>query len=985
MKFTKAFFKRPWIIIATCIALTGIFGFFIKNLGIDNSIRQFLPQKDASYTRLVNTEEEFGSMIVIGVSLEANRGSILTPENIEVVRKITDRALEIDQVDEIDSLTHIDYVCDSDGSISASQLIPDTYTGSDEDIMQLKSRLSEWSDMYNRVIINDDNTATQMQITVHSPSEDEKAEKMSRLAEVKAALKNAKELSTEEKADLKAELLTLKETDAERQQKVLSKIRQIVIEETENHDLHYEIFGDPVVAESARSFMISDLIFLIPLVILVVLLSLFFSFKTLDGTLLPLITVVMATVWTMGIMAALGITFTIVSSVIPVALIAVGSAYGIHVLTHYYVALDNGKGELTKEAYENAVFAGLKEVMTAVVLAGITTIVGFISLVSSPIEPLHSFAIFTAVGVGISLLLSITFIPALLLQKSINTVIKQREKKKIINEKIQRRIERARQIAGGKLSEEASGNTFYSIYHFFCGSKERLILFTIALVAISCVGLRQLKIDTALINYFPKDCDMRKGIDYVDKQFAGTNSVYFNIEGQKPGDITNPELLKAVDDMQDYLAENYDGIGKIVSLTTFIKRINQVWHVPGYSLNNTAGGAGQEASDDGFTSAFESDFGDFGDFGDSSFDDFGDFGDDFADSSDSQDSSAEPEEDYSPVMPENWVDPDTVYTARLSEKMDLASVLDMLNQAYVAAGGKTATTEKMMKVLDNMFNYNGMAFYEIPYDYTKYPVSSRQQLRGVVNGYLTLLSGSLGRFVDDDMNPRVMRITCQLRNHSTEETGNIIQAAKDYAKKNFPEGYTIEATGAGEMEYTMTDMIVKSQVQSLLISLICVFVIIAVSFRSAWAGIVGAIPLALAILLNYMVMGFSGINLDLVTSIIASVAVGVGIDYTIHFLTTYKEERSRCENLEVVTRETFKKSGHGIVTNALAVGLGFLVLCFSKFVVLRYIGILVAIVMFTSSFLAMTIIPGILNVFEPRFIYKNAKIASSSKEETENK
>ena len=175
------------------------------------------------------------------------------------------------------------------------------------------------------------------------------------------------------------------------------------------------------------------------------------------------------------------------------------------------------------------------------------------------------------------------------------------------------------------------------------------------------------------------------------------------------------------------------------------------------------------------------------------------------------------------------------------------------------------------------------------------------------------------------------------------------------------------------MEYTMTKMIVSSQVQSLLISLISVFIIITIAFGSAWAGLVGAVPLALAILLNYMVMGFAGINLDLVTSIIASVAVGVGIDYTIHFLTTYKEERAKTDNLELVTRETFRKSGHGIVTNALAVGLGFLVLCFSKFVLLRYIGVLVAIVMFTSSYLAMTIIPGILNVFEPKFISKESK------------
>ena len=297
----------------------------------------------------------------------------------------------------------------------------------------------------------------------------------------------------------------------------------------------------------------------------------------------------------------------------------------------------------------------------------------------------------------------------------------------------------------------------------------------------------------------------------------------------------------------------------------------------------------------------------------------------------------------------------------------------MLSDAYVKAGGKYATVEKMVDVIEREYNYNGKAYYEIPSDPAKYPVVSKEDLEGVVDGYLTLLSGSLGRFLDDEMNPKVMRITCQLRNHSTQETGEIIADAKDYAAKHFPEGYTIEATGAGEMEYTMTNMIVSSQVSSLLISLISVFIIIALSFQSGWAGLVGAIPLALAIILNYMTMGFAEINLDLVTSIIASVAVGVGIDYTIHFLTTYKEERSRSDDLEEVTRQTFIKSGHGIVTNAIAVGFGFLVLCLSKFVVLRYIGVLVAIVMFTSSFLAMTVIPGVLNEFTPKFIRPKEK------------
>ena len=97
-------------------------------------------------------------------------------------------------------------------------------------------------------------------------------------------------------------------------------------------------------------------------------------------------------------------------------------------------------------------------------------------------------------------------------------------------------------------------------------------------------------------------------------------------------------------------------------------------------------------------------------------------------------------------------------------------------------------------------------------------------------------------------------------------------------------------------------------------------------------------------------------------------------------MTTYRDERALSDNLEEVTRQTFRKSGHGIVTNALAVGFGFLVLCFSRFVVLRYIGFLVAIVMFTSSFFAMTVIPGILNLFEPKFIRPKEKKETKTSE-----
>ena len=989
MNFLKKFFRHPWAIIISCVALTGFFGFFITRLQMDNSLRQFFPQKDESYDRMNATEETFGSMLSIGVVIDAKDGTILTPEYLDVIKKISDQVELIDNIEDVKSITNIDYVCNIDGSISPANIIPEedfnTENGllTQESIKNLKLRIQSWEDMYNRVIVNDDFTGSQMQISVKPNGETKmqvmEAEKAldeakaskdpQKISEAKANLKATK-IAIEER--IKAAKLALKEAkktkdeaaiekaeeefynanssknDSARQQFVLKQVTKIVEKETSGKALIVKIVGEPVQSMNSKNYMMSDLIGLIPLVAIVVLISLYLSFHTMEGTLLPLITVLMSASISVGLMGLMGYTFTLVSSVIPVALIAVGSAYGIHVLTHYYVEVEKLNGEITREMHEEALLCGLKEVWKAVLLAGITTVVGFISLITSPLQPLHSFSIFTAIGVGLSLLLSVTFIPAILLLKDPKTISKKRDLKiiKRATKKVKEKLERLSSLRGNKSEVEASGDTLYSIFKFFCGSHTRITLTSLLIIILSIVGLKMLKVDTALINYFPKESEFRQDIDYVDNSFAGTNSVFFLVEGPEKGDISNPDILKAVDGMEANLKKNFPEIGKIVSLTTFIKRINQVFNDPSTYIPETIEETPAE------TSAQDMDFGDV-DFGDMDLSAFGDIS-----------TPSEDEEFIDTSIPH----PNEAYTQKLQKEYTANELLAAFNRAYSEAGGKNAKVDDIVEILLRDCNFNGKAFYEIPFDEDKYRVKKHEDLKKVINGLIILLSGSLDEFADGNTSSKSMRITCQLRNHNTTNTGYIIKAAEAYAKEHFPEGYTLKATGSGEMEYTMTDMIVSSQLTSLFISLLSVFIIIAISFKSGWAGILGAVPLAFTILLNYMMMGFCHINLDLITSIIASVAVGVGIDYTIHFLSTYKEERSKSSDIVAVTKETFKKSGHGIITNALAVGLGFLVLCLSKFIILRYLGILVAIVMFTSSFLAMTIIPGILNLSDPKFI-----------------
>lgn len=1019
------FFKHPWLIIVTTFIVTGLLAFQLKDIQMDDSTRLYFPQKHESYQRLIESEDRFGSTVVIGVSLETDKGTVVTPEILSIIDRISTDVEKLPTVDRVDSLTNIDFIEDVDGALTAGNII-DLERDEDgylplmtvEQTNILKQNLRDWDEMYTRSIISDDNKAAQMQITLitnNHPGEfafasllsaDEietlakggiktfadfkKLEKKGGLAAVEgldeALLEKVRTVIANEKS----------ESDIERE--TLESVKEITEKYTKGTGLKVIYFGDPVVSANMREFIISDLTRLIPIVSIVVLLTLFASLKTLDGTVLPLITVLFSTACTCGLMAIFKFTFTIVTSVIPVALIACGSAYGIHVLTHYYIALDEElkKGTvITKEKHKEIVLKGVGDCKVAVFLAAVTTVIGFISLVSSPMGPLHSFAIFTAVGVALSFLLSVTFIPAVLMVKS----EKQIGKKSRLMQKVTRKVKKHTINRGN-----ASHDTLYNIFIFFCGTKPRMYVFGAALIILSFFGIKKLAVDTSIINYFPEDSRLRQDIDYVDQRFAGTNMIFMLVDGPAvkddagnvldengipvmnsegkfldvngniikksdgrkaalvEGSMKNPDVLEALDGLQENLYNKFPFVGKVISFPTLIKRMNQVLHAPSADSLAVAGSASE-------------DFGDFEGFDDFGFDDFGDFG--RFDSSGDFDGfggveTGDGSEEYE-MLPD-YVDPNVAYVEKLNSTITVEEGMALLTSAYAEAGGANASLDSVVKLLEKKLNYKGKDFYEIPYDEAKYGYAQHAALQNIVGNFLSMLSDkdTLGRWANDPqnenvLNPNRLRIQMILRSQSTDAIESVVNECNSYVANHFPEGYTVSFTGKGELESVMTDMVVSSQLQSLIFSLFCVFVVLTLSFKSGWAGLLGALPLAFTILLNYMTMGFTEIKLDLVTSIIASVAVGIGIDYTIHFLETYRMERALTSDVHEAARKTFASSGVGILTNALAVGLGFLVLCLSKFAVLRYIGILVAIVMFTSSMLSMTILPGFLTNYDPKF------------------
>jgi predicted RND superfamily exporter protein len=166
----------------------------------------------------------------------------------------------------------------------------------------------------------------------------------------------------------------------------------------------------------------------------------------------------------------------------------------------------------------------------------------------------------------------------------------------------------------------------------------------------------------------------------------------------------------------------------------------------------------------------------------------------------------------------------------------------------------------------------------------------------------------------------------------------------------------------------MTNLVTKSQIPSIVISILIVFVVIALANHSIAAGLLASVPILLAILCNFGIMGIAGITLNMATALIASLAVDIGIDYTIHFMESFERE---CREGGDFLKRTFASCGRAIIINAVSVGGGFAVLVFSQFRMLAELGSLIALNMLITAIVSLTVMPVLFTLIKPKFIYGN--------------
>ena len=336
------------------------------------------------------------------------------------------------------------------------------------------------------------------------------------------------------------------ETDANAK-KIADRLREIV--KKEKGEEKYYVAGDPVARDTFGAEMFKQMALFSPLAGLIMLVALFFMFGNFSLVFSILAVAMMSITWSMGLLIGLGFPVHIMSSMIPVFLMAI-STDSIHIFNEFYFRFNEIKDK------KRAIIDTIDSVGAPVRYTALATAVGFGVLTIGGIIPVRVFGLFVAFGTMVIRLMSFTFLPAvMMLQKE---------------ERLSRR-------AGRDSVEHGASAWLGKLGRFAIHQPKTLLAAGVILVILAVIGTTQIRINNNMVNWFKSSSEIRQADRIMNANLGGTSLGYLVARGDSEGSIIEPSHLSHLENLQKHL-EELPAVGKTMSLADLVKRMHQVMH-----------------------------------------------------------------------------------------------------------------------------------------------------------------------------------------------------------------------------------------------------------------------------------------------------------------------------------------------------------------------------------------------------------------------
>ena len=522
----KPIIKHPYLTVSIIVLITILLGYYAKDIKLETDLMKMLPEDHPVRVGQEAMEEEFGlaDMIIIGlVTEDIFNTDFLTKvkdltEKLEKIRIESDPFVDVNTgetrtkkrkgIEDVTSLSTIDHIEGTEEGMEISDLMEEV-PKSTKEMNRLKEKIASW-DFYVGNVVSSDLKATAVAI------------------ECKEGLSNV-------------EL-----------ERVANAVKRTIDEVEFGENVEVYIAGSPFVSVMISDRVMKDNALMIPIAFCVVIIVLLITMRRVSSVLMIILTIAGSVIWTMGLIVVFGFCFRMITSAIPIILLAIGSAYSIHIVNHY--SDERAKGKDAAEAVTNSI----QTVGRSVFAAALTTMAGFLALMASSLSMIREFGLFAAIGTGVAFIVSVIFVPAALL--ILDRIFEKRNKK-------------------NRLAEVKPG---IDLVPFLQNLSEKMtrqskLVFTIAILLIctSVFFTSKLSPDFYPLAMFKKNSEIRKADAMLCEKFGGTHTVAVMFEADADDYFKQPEALRKLDSLKEYMEKDPE-VGMVVSLSDIIKRMNYV-------------------------------------------------------------------------------------------------------------------------------------------------------------------------------------------------------------------------------------------------------------------------------------------------------------------------------------------------------------------------------------------------------------------------
>lgn len=269
--------------------------------------------------------------------------------------------------------------------------------------------------------------------------------------------------------------------------------------------------------------------------------------------------------------------------------------------------------------------------------------------------------------------------------------------------------------------------------------------------------------------------------------------------------------------------------------------------------------------------------------------------------------------------------------------------------------GDTRSLSEYVKRMHQALNNDDPAAFRIP--------DSRELIAQVL--LLYSMSGDPGEFDDTvDYDYREANLVAHLRSDRIKVMADVIETTERLLDQHLrPLGVKATITGSAMMQHTVSGLVFQGQVYSLAAATLFMFVLLMAIYRSASYVFVCMVPPAFSGLATFGFMGASSITLGPTEAVIAAIALGIGIDYSLHLIARMRSEVKQGASSARAVCIAVATTGRGIFFNATVVCIGFLVLGFSDSPRNVAFGFLIAGNMVTCCVAALVFVPALIELW----------------------